>query len=293
MNFEGLKCCAIILNYNSAGESISLFNNLNELCFDFLEVIVIYNRSKKTDKDILKKNIPKENLIFNKKNLGYAGGNNVGIKIALEKNAQYAWILNPDIRVEKNTLPILLETIQNDEKLAAIGPRIAMREKPTTIFADGGLVKLDKICGTSLKNHNIPVEQITAKLDFDIDYLDGSCILVRCKAIKELGKLPEEYFLYFEETDWCFKAKCHNWKLAVDSRAVAYNLTSDRKDLYHYYTTRNRLIFAKKYHPHYKEVRNYYFTEILKELYGKTLGKPLKPFFLSRLKGLLSGAIEY
>lgn len=283
---------ALILNYNSSEDSVVLYNQLCVFKMNDLKVLIIDNNSVDSEKNILLDHIPKNQIIFNSSNLGYAGGNNIGIEIALNKDADYVWILNPDIRVKEDTLPLLLETIQNNDKLAAVGPRIIMREKPAYIFSDGGMVNLEKNCSTSLKNHNISIEQISAKLDFDIDYLDGSCILLRCKAIKELGDLPEEYFLYFEETDWCFKAKSYNWKIAVNSKAVAYNLTSEQKERYHYYTTRNRLIFAKKYHPHFKEVRGYYFIEILKELYGKALGKPLKPFFLSRLKGLLSGLIN-
>jgi len=292
MEFDQLKTYAIILNYNSASESVALFKNLEEQHYKYLKILVIDNNSIEEDQRQLKENIPVGNLIFNKINLGYAGGNNIGIEFALNEKADYVWILNPDIRVESQTLPILLKTILEDKTLAAIGPRIIQRNNPDKIFTDGEMLVMNQKCSTNQKNYNLEVSRIPKNIDYDIDYIDGSSILLNCKAIREIGKLPEEYFLYFEETDWCFRARKHNWRLAINSNATVYNRTSIKKSVFHYYFMRNRMIFSKKYHPDFIKVRNYYIKELLGEVGYRFRGKYFKPFFKSRVKGLVSGIIK-
>ena len=292
METPQLKTYAVILNYNSANDSIALFKSLNEQGHRGLHILVIDNNSKDVDKRKLTENIPGANLIWNRKNLGYAAGNNLGIELALKAHADYIWILNPDIRVEKDALSILVETLEKDRNLAAVGPRIIQRENPGKIFSDGEKMIMDETASTLHKNHNLKVGELSTGLDYDIDYIAGSSMLLNSQAIRELGKLPEDYFLYFEETDWCFNARKNNWKLAINSNAEVYNLTSIKTSVFHFYFMRNRLIFCKKYHPDFKKVRNYYLKEILDEISMKFKGKYLRPYFKSRSKGLISGLIK-
>lgn len=286
-----LSIYVLVLNYNSSGETLELYENLKEFKLK-VKLLVIDNCSSPKDQEQLKANVPEESLIINKRNLGYAGGNNVGIDVALKNNADYIWILNPDIRIEEQTLPILLETIVSDEKLAAIGPRIIRREDKERIYTDGEILKLDNSCQTLHKNHNFKISEIQETVDYDIDYIDGSSILLNCKAIRQIGKLPEEYFLYFEETDWCTNAKRNNWQLAVNTNARVYNLTSSKNDVYHYYMMRNKLIFSDKYHPDPAAVKRHYCELLLKEVLSRFRGKYFKPFYKERVKGLFSGLIK-
>jgi GT2 family glycosyltransferase len=106
-------------------------------------------KSPKTIKKLTSQ-IPVENLILNGKNLGYAGGNNIGIKKALKDDADFIWLLNPGIRVEKEALPRLLETILSDKSIAAVGPRICSRLNENEIFSDGGVVLYNPQCQTYL-----------------------------------------------------------------------------------------------------------------------------------------------
>lgn len=287
-----LKVYAVILNYNSADDSIALFKNLKEKQPDYLTVLVIDNNSIEADQLKLKENIPVGNLIFNNTNLGYAGGNNVGIEVALKSNANYVWILNPDVRVEKDSLALLVETMRNDKSLAAVGPRIIQRENPDRIFSDGEKMIMDEKVTTYHKNHNQQVAALPKGIDYDVDYIAGSSILLNVKAIKEIGKLPEDYFLYFEETDWCFKAKQLNWDLAINTNSEVYNLTSLKTSVFNYYFMRNRLIFSRKYHPDYKKVRKYYIKEIISEIMARFKGKYFKPYFNNRAHGLVLGLLK-
>jgi len=210
----------------------------------------------------------------------------------VEEGAEYIWILNPDIRINSETLNLLLEVFYGDEKVAAAGPRIIYRENEDRIFSDGGLVLENNNCTTVHKNQNGYNFLVPEKIDYDLDYIDGSCILLSSKAVKKIGLFSEEYFLYFEETDWCLKAKQNHYKIAVNSRAKAYNLISYKGAVYHFYMMRNRLMFAKKFNLDYKEVRNYQINLLLKEFFLRFKGKYFKPFYLSRFKGFLAGIIK-
>ncbi len=292
MDKDQQKVYALILNYNSANESIALYGELTDQHYENIEILVIDNNSKEKDSLPLRENIAEEKLIFNKQNLGFAAGNNVGIAKALEDNADYIWILNPDVRLKKDSLSILVETLEEDKSLAAVGPRILHRKSPGKIFSDGERMNMDEKATTFHKNHNLEVQALSTGIDYDIDYIAGSSILLNANAIKEIGSFPEEYFLYFEETDWCFKAHQNNWKLAINTNSIVYNLTSEKSSLFHYYFMRNKLIFCKKYHPDFSSVRNYQVKALFKEIVSRFRGNYFKPYFNQRLRGLVSGLIK-
>lgn len=279
----------LILNYNSSNDTIKLFEEISSYNWRATKVLVIDNHSIYGDQKSLMHKIPIKNLILNNKNLGYAGGNNLGIEIALNESKDYVWILNPDIRVEKETLPTLLRLIKSQSKIAAVGPRIRSRVDKNQIFSDGGVVLFDKRCHTDLINYGRDIKNQPPSINFNIDYVDGSCILINMEAIKDLGVLPIEYFLYFEETDWCTNAKRNGWILGIDSFANAYNLKSDRNKNYIYFMNRNRLLFAKKYHPSYWNVCFYYLKLICKKVYLTLRNRKKSPLLKWEVKGVLNG----
>jgi GT2 family glycosyltransferase len=286
------KVSAVILNYNTAGETLALYNNVRELDYQNLEIVVVDNASSLRDREQLKDKIPVDCIIFNSKNVGYAGGNNIGLRKAIDDKADFVWILNPDIRVEPDSLKILLRSMQSDYSLAAVGPRILSRENKNKIFTDGEVLDLSNGIHTFHKNHNKPVFKKEVALDYQVDYIDGSSIFLRTTAIKELGFLPEEYFLYWEETDWCTMAKRHNWKLAVNSSAIVYNLNSYKGSNFHYFSNRNKLLFSKKYQLNYREVTKREIQLLFNEVRNRFRGEYLRPYFISRFKGVFSGLLK-
>lgn len=281
----------VILNYNSSTETLNLLENLMVINLP-VKIIVIDNNSLPNDQELLKHHVFPHQLIINKKNLGYAGGNNIGIDIAVKSNAKYVWILNPDIRIEKETLPDLLKCINGNKKIAAVGPRILMRENKEIIFSDGGEIKFDYKCTVRHKNYLRNTKTTTAGVNLGIDYIDGSCLLLNLKAVEELGFLPEEYFLYFEETDWCVNARRKGWELAVNCNSRAYNLISNKKGGYFYYLFRNKMIFARKYHPQPNIVRFYLSFILIKQFFLHVLRIKRFWYWKDRMKGFFDGQMN-
>ena len=182
-------------------------------------------------------------------NLGFAGGNNVGIRYALAKNDfEYIWLLNNDTVIEKNALSLLVDYAKKND-LGISGSALMYYDDPKKVQAYGGTI--NKFFGTS--KHILNVSNIAKKLD----YVVGASFLINKKVIKKIGLLPEEYFLYYEETDYCFNARNYGFKLGIAINSIVYHRegsstgASDnpkkRSELSDILSLRNRIKFHRKY----------------------------------------------
>ena len=279
----------VILNYNSSKDTIELYNSLIGF-YPNIKLIVVDNNSEQEEKELLLKSIDSNFLIFNKFNIGYAGGNNIGIKKAIKEDAKYVWILNPDIEINKNTLPILLKTIESNKNIAAVGPRICYSNIPSKIYSDGGIILQEKGFFTTHKNYNKESSSIDSLTkENEVDYVNGSVMLISVDAYIKIGFFKEDFFLYFEETEWCLRALKFKYKLIVNTEANAYHTSSKKGELYHFYMARNRIWLAKSQNKYVfitlKEVTKTVVLQLLRELKKGKISQNTK----SRIKGLIAG----
>lgn len=182
-------------------------------------------------------------------NLGYAAGNNAGIAAAREWSPEFVWLLNPDIRVAPDTLRGLLAVFRAAPDAGAVGARVVLGgSDPAVIWSDGGTV--DPRTGAAGNLHmGRPETSTPAGGIREVDYVYGGCLLFRTAVLDTVGPLPEQYFMYFEETDWCRRVAAHGWRLLVDGRVRV--VTAERAGggmiapHYLYYMTRNRILFGR------------------------------------------------
>ena len=195
-------------------------------------------------------------------NLGYAGGNNVGIRHALQRRPEFLLIVNPDLHVEPTTIERLLATAREVPDAAAIGPRIVHGDTGSDgtgaaagagsrrIWFDGGVFDRSRAGATTHVNMGRPEREVPPGPPRDVDYVTGACLLLRADAVRAVGLLPEDYFLYFEETDYNQQLAAAGWRLVVDSRARAVHHKRSSGDLptpaYTYYMRRNKQLFARR-----------------------------------------------
>lgn len=178
-------------------------------------------------------------FIQTEKNLGFAGGNNVALKILLESKLDdltKVFLLNPDTFIESHALQKLSD-FKEDFFISSC--TIKSYDTPEEAGFSGSF-RLKKPFGI--------IENL--KDSGDIDYIYGGALLTNLKTIRMIGIMPDNYFLYWEETDWCFNAKLQNVKLEVCKEAVVYDkvgTSTGRGYLANYYFIRNGLIFYKKY----------------------------------------------
>ena len=187
------KVFVIILNYN--GEKV-LRNCLDSLYHDNYpnkEVVVVDNASKDDSFDKMRFIFSKFHFIKNDKNLGFAAGNNVAIKWALEKMADYVLLLNNDAVLGEDALKIMIEEAEKDQEAGIFSPIIY--DKKGQIWFSGGKINWLKMCA----EHQNDIKKT--------EFITGCAMLIRKEVFKKIGLLDEKFFLYYEDADFSYRAK--------------------------------------------------------------------------------------
>jgi GT2 family glycosyltransferase len=196
-------------------------------------------------------------------NLGFAGGNNIGIKYALAKNDfEFVWLLNNDTVIERDSLLKLVHnaTLCKEKKIGIIGSKLLYYHKPDTIQGIGGIYNkwfgVSKHLGAFEKDKG---QYDNKKVLKKIDYIIGASMLVSSNLIKKVGLLCEDYFLYFEDIDWALRAKNQNFELDYcweskvyhkEGKSIGSSLKGKEKsDFSDFYGLKNRIVFTKKFFP--------------------------------------------
>lgn len=214
-------------------------------------------------------------FIQNKENKGFAGGMNPVLQRLLQEDA-YIWLLNPDMVVEETTLAGLEAFAVKSPPESIIGSVIKYYSNPGKIHLyAGGKINFNSGTVTMMKNK--------AGLS-QMDYVSGGSLFTHVQNFSALGLLPEDYFLYWEETDWCYRAKMKGYHLALCETAVCYDKVSasiGKSFLADYYYTRNGLLFLSKYNK--KKVGVALLFSLLRFLKKIARGQP------ARAKGVYEG----
>jgi len=234
--------CVIVLNYNNLDDTLECLESLQNLEYENYRILLVDNGSNEEIYNGIRKKYPYIECMRLGHNAGYAGGNNAGILKVLDK-ADYIFIVNNDVVVEKNVLNAMVEEMENDERIAACQPVVKYY----------GSEKIWS-CGTEMF-FGYPRLYLKNKLckivgSFEPPFgLAGCAILFRTSALKDVGLFDESLFLMHEETDWCIRARKKGYRFLVCNSYV-YHKVSKTIGLfskeYLYYTARNWLIVARK-----------------------------------------------
>ena len=162
------------------------------------------------------------------------------------------WILNPDLVVEPEALDWLLAAAHNHPDAGLIGSRIMYGgSDPLTIWYNGGEMDWDRGGATTHTDMGTKDAEVRASGPHETDYVTGASMLVRSAVFEDAGLLPEDYFLYFEETEYNLSVRAKGWKTIVETRARAYHFKRSSGVLptpyYIYYFVRNRLVFGLRH----------------------------------------------
>ncbi len=185
-------------------------------------------------------------------NLGYAAGNNLGIRDACARGADYVLLLNDDTVVASDFLGILVEVGEMSQDVGALGPAIFRLDEPTRLCFAGA--EFDRLEGDvrDLADEGWPASAGPAIRD--TDYVTGCCILMKRGAIERVGLLDEQFFLYWEDTDWCLRVKARGLRNIVVPAARVWHRVSASSGgfgspLRVYHKTRSHLFFARRHAP--------------------------------------------
>jgi GT2 family glycosyltransferase len=200
---------------------------------------------------------PTLTLIQTGDNLGFAGGNNVGLRYALSRgDFDYVWLLNNDTVVRPDALDALVKTIERDQNIGICGSTIFYYDNPDVIWALGGgrynhWCALPRCIGIG-QERKVLAELISAAKQ-QLDYVAGASMLVSHSFLTNVGLMCEDYFLFFEELDWHRKS-AHMYRIDYSPESVVYHKVSNTiksatsRGTYDYYMIRSRVIFTFKFH---------------------------------------------
>jgi len=190
-------------------------------------------------------------IIKNEKNYGFAEGNNIGVRYALKAlNPDYVLLLNNDTAVDKEFLGELVKIAESDEKIGIGGPKIYYYDNPIRIWLAGG--KLSWYPWSLKRRHNI-IDKGQFETISDVDFIPGTCMLIKKEVIVKIGLLPTEYFLQWEDIDYCIHARSKNFRCIYvpDSKIWHKVSASYHRSKLNYFQTemgiRNRILFWHKY----------------------------------------------
>lgn len=208
----------IIVNWNGEAYIRECLNSLFNQSYRNYEIIVVDNGSSDDSPQILKDYVPQIKLILGDKNLGFAGGNNVGIK---EASGQFVVLFNNDAIADKDWLSNLVSgLLETPEADIASGP-IYYYEPKDIIWCAGA--RLDMVTGLAWHPDQYEME---FELCQDIDYFPGCALLIKREVFDKIGLLDERFFLYGEDPDFCLRAKGAGFKLKLVPHAKVWHMVS-------------------------------------------------------------------
>ena len=236
----------ISVNYNGLALTAAMIDSLRRHVTTPLEIVVVDNGSARDEAALLRERYPDIVVLRSDENLGFAGGNNLGIRAA---TGDCLLLLNNDTEVTDDTLHHLAETLDADPSIGAVCPKIRFWAPPQAIqFA--GYTPLTRI---TLRNGLIGFGQPddgSYDSPHETPYAHGAAMMVRREAVGKAGQMPEEYFLYYEELDWSERLREAGYRIVYDPRATVFHkesaTTGQQSPLRSYYLTRNRLLFARR-----------------------------------------------
>lgn len=250
MLYKHEKVGIIIVNYNGLKDTIECINSIKKIKYKNYEIIVVDNNSTDNSQYYLKKIFSDDiTLILNNENLGFSGANNVGIKYALDMNCEYILLLNNDTEVEEYFLNRMIEcSINNNNSI--VSPKIYYYKEYNTIWSAGGDIDWKK--GVTYHYGVDKIDKGQYDVERQINFATGCCMLINKDTINKVGYLSEEYFLYYEDTDYCIKARSKGINIMYTPKAnIWHKVSSSTGGAYSpltlYYSTRNRLYFNDKY----------------------------------------------
>lgn len=237
----------VTINYNGYLDTCDLINSLLDKVKSVnLEIIVVDNASKKNEAELISEKFPDITVLRSEKNLGFAGGNNLGIK---KSKGEYIFLLNNDTFIENDGFLSLVNFLSENEHVAAVSPKILFSGEDHHVqFA--GFTALSKI---TLRNNIIGFLQpddgrwdIASKTPI----VHGAAVMVKKTAIDKAGLMPEMYFLYYEELDWSASFLRAGYEMWYIPDCVIYHKgsmsTGKNSPMKTFYMTRNRLLYASR-----------------------------------------------
>ncbi len=240
----------VVLNWNGRADTLSCLVSLRAIATANTKILVVDNGSTDGSVAAIRAAFPEIELIETGRNLGYAGGNNVGIERAISDGADYVLVLNNDTTCAPDLIDRLLEAAARHPRAGMFCPRILYLQDPQRVWFDNARWNSGKL------NFGFPgkdrLESELAAADHETDFACGAALFVRAEVIRQIGAFDARYFLVWEEADWCYRARKNGWASMVVSSAkiwhsVGASFGSEASPLRTYFSSRNQLLWLSRH----------------------------------------------
>lgn len=303
-----IKIAAVILNFNGARVITECLVSLRKSRLpknSKLQILVVDNASSDHSL-VLIKGIIKDFrdareffIIENKQNLGFAGGNNAGMRFALERGADFVITLNQDTAVHEDFLVELFEVISGKNSIGAVSPKIYFAkgyEYHKTRYQENELGKVIWYAGGHMDWKNIvashrgvdEVDQGLYDTAEETDFATGCCMMLKSEALRKVGMFDERYFLYYEDNDLSQRMRRNGYRIFYAPNSVVWHINASASGgsgsaLQDYYISRNRMLFGFRY-ARWRSKIAIFRESIAYLLHGRTWQKRgIRDFYLHRL----------
>jgi GT2 family glycosyltransferase len=260
------KIAIIVLNWNGKRDTKDCLESLEKLTYPSYEIIVVDNGSTDGSVPYLRDRFPGLLIIKTGANLGFAEGNNVGIRKALKQGADLFFLLNNDTIVASDILERFVDTYRSNPQAGILGARIYLHEQRDTLDHLGGLWN-SKTGTFDFIGHRLKDEG--AQEPQELDYVCGAGLIVKRAVIESIGFLEPKFFLIWEESDFCLRAKRTGYKILTCPQAILWHKVSASfvggKIHSTYFWWRNRLLWIERNCPR-KEKWSLYLKVLIPDI---------------------------
>lgn len=238
----------IILNWNGREDTLDCLASLTAVTYPRLSTLVVDNGSTDGSVEAIRGAYPHIELIETGKNLGFAAGNNIGLRHALAQGADYVLLLNNDTVVDPDFIEQLVTVAQENDRIGIVGPTIYYHSHPNTIWSAGGAIDWRRgwtwMVGLDEKDKGQ-----FGTTPRPVDFVTGCALMISRRALESAGLLDERFFMYYEETEWCVRVARAGFEIRhVPAARIWHKIAPQAQAVspfVHYYMTRNRLLFLK------------------------------------------------
>jgi GT2 family glycosyltransferase len=239
---------AVVLNHERPGDTVECLRSLESSTYPNLEIVVLDTGCVRDAAVEIRQAVPAARVTALERNLAYAGNNNVGLAIALRRRAAWIILLNDDVTVAPDCVSRLIEIGESDRRIGLLGPTVYHHAMPQVVQTAGGWLASDW-SARFLASGEVDRGQYSGPRD--VAWVSGCALMARGELCDQVGLLDERFFSYWEDVEWCLRARGHGWRVVHVPAAKAWHKGGGPGDVapstLAYYTTRNHLLALRKH----------------------------------------------
>ncbi|MGO9445253.1 MAG: glycosyltransferase family 2 protein [Thiobacillaceae bacterium] len=243
------RVCVLILNWNGKQDTLECLASVSKMAYDKLDILVVDNGSADDSVQAVREGYPNAAVIETGANLGFAEGNNVGIRWALAHGADYVLLLNNDTTVDEDLINSLVAAAERYPAGGIFGPKIYYHADPARIWYAGGVWNEDKKYFEQKGDGEVDKGQYDAP--GPTEFVIGCAMFIRSEVFKRIGLLEPKFFLNYEEIDFCTRARAAGFENIYAPTGklwhkISVSFGGEESPLKIYFTFRNRLLWAER-----------------------------------------------